>query len=113
MFKTYIRTAIRHLARHKTNSIVNIAGLIVGFTAFLLIFLVINYENSFDDFHPNGKNIYRVVRAGKTRGDRDWRTGVPFPVTGTLRKDFPQLANVAAIQSDNNVQVNIPTPGDA
>jgi ABC-type antimicrobial peptide transport system permease subunit len=110
MFKTYLRTAIRHLARHKTNSIVNISGLIVGFTAFLLIFLVIGYENSFDDFHPNGKNIYRVVRAGKTRDDRDWRTGVPFPVTDALKKEFPQLANAAAIFSDNNVQVNIPMP---
>jgi len=113
MFKTYLRTAIRHLTRHKTNSIVNIAGLIVGFTAFLLIFLVINFENSFDDFHPNGKNIYRVVRAGKTRDERDWRTGVPYPVTGALRKDFPQLANAAAILSDNNIQVNISTPGGA
>ena len=110
MFKTYIRTATRHLARHKINSIVNIAGLIVGFTAFLLIFLVINYETSFDDFHPNGKNIYRVVRAGKPRDDRGWRTGVPFPVTGAIRKDFPQLTNTAAIQSDNNIQVNIPMP---
>lgn len=113
MFKTYIRTAIRHLARHKTNSIINIAGLIVGFTAFLLIFLVISYENSFDDFHPNKNNIYRVVRAGKTRGERDWRTGVPFPVIDGLRKDFPQLANAAAVMSDDNIQVNISAPDGA
>jgi putative ABC transport system permease protein len=113
MFKTYIRTAIRQLARHRINSIVNISGLIVGFTAFLLIFLVVNYENSFDNFHPNGKNIYRVVRAGKPRDDRGWRTGVPFPVTGALRKEFPHMVNASAIMSDFNIQVNIPTPDGA
>ena len=107
MFKNYFKTAFRNLLRHKSNSIINIAGLMVGFAAFLLIFLVIQYEQSFDNFHTKGKNIYRVVRVGKTREDRDARTGVPFPVTQTLRTDFPQLVNTAAIYGSNNVQVNV------
>ncbi|MEX6686417.1 ABC transporter permease [Danxiaibacter flavus] len=108
MFKNYLKTAFRNLLRNKVHAIVNITGLIVGFSAFLLIFLVISYESSFDDFHSNKKNIYRVVRAGKTGDDRDYRTGVPFPVTNGLRLDYPQLKNAAAIMSDNNVQVTIP-----
>src|SRR5919197_411027 len=106
MFKNYFKTALRNLARHKTNSFINIAGLMVGFAAFLLIFLVIQYEQSFDNFHKNGNNIYRVVRLGKTREDKDSRTGVPFPVTQALRTDFPQLANAAAIFATGGVQVN-------
>jgi len=113
MLKTYLRTAIRHLTRNKATSAIHLAGLVVGFTAFLLIFLVINYETSFDDFHPNGKNLYRVVSAGKPRDDKSWGTGVAFPVTAALRKDFPQLANVAAILSDNGIQVKIPMPDGA
>jgi len=109
MFKTYLRTAIRNLARHKTNSIINIAGLIVGFTAFLLIFLVIRYEKSFDNFHPNKDNIYRVVRIGRNPVNREYRTGVPIPVTSAIRADLPGLAGAAAICSDNQVQVSIPT----
>ncbi|HVV05552.1 MAG TPA: ABC transporter permease [Puia sp.] len=112
MFKTYLRTAIRNLARHKTNSIINIAGLIVGFTAFLLIFLVIRYEKSFDNFHPNKDNIYRVVRVGRAAVNKEYRTGVPIPVTSAIRTDLPQLAGAAAIQSDNQVQVSIPTTGN-
>ncbi|MES1221806.1 MAG: ABC transporter permease, partial [Bacteroidota bacterium] len=107
MFKNYFKTAIRNLARHKSNSLVNVAGLIVGFAAFLLIFLVIQYEQSFDNFHAAGKNIYRVVRIGKNPVNREYRTGVPFPVTPTLRNELPQLKNAAAIYGDNNVQVNI------
>ena len=103
MFKNYFVTALRNLARHKTNSVINIAGLVVGFAAFLLIFLVIRYEQSFDDFHANKNDIYRVVRIGKNPENREYRTGVPFPVTQALRTELPQLKNAAAILGDNNV----------
>src|SRR3954451_13645228 len=107
MFRTYFKTALRNLQRHKSNSFINIAGLMVGFAAFLLIFLVIQYEQSFDDFHENKDNIYRVVRIGKNPINREYRTGVPFPVSPTLRAELPQLKNAGAIFGDNNVQVNI------
>src|SRR5215831_14893158 len=107
MFKNYFKTAFRNLLRYKSNSTINIAGLMVGFAAFLLIFLVIQYEQSFDDFHTNGNNIYRVVRIGKNPTNREYRTGVPFPVTQTLRTDFPQLTNAAAIFATSGVQVNV------
>src|ERR1043166_8393105 len=107
MFKNYFKTAIRNLRRHKTNSIVNIAGLMVGFAAFLLIFLVIQYEQSFDVYHVKGKSIYRVNRIGKNSTHGEFRAGVPFPVTPTLRNDFPQLANAAAIFALGGVQVNV------
>ena len=107
MFKNYFKTALRNLSRHKSNSFINIAGLIVGFATFLLIFLVIQYEQSFDDFHANRDNIYRVVRIGKNPENREYRTGVPIPVTQGLRTELPQLKNAAAIYGDNNVQVNI------
>ncbi|HLX91223.1 MAG TPA: ABC transporter permease, partial [Puia sp.] len=107
MFKNYLKTAIRNLGRNKINSAVNIVGLFVGFSAFLLIFLVIQYEQSFDDYHKNKKNIYRVVRIGNNPTNREYRTGVPFPVTATVRADFPQLKNVAAIFSDDDVQISV------
>src|SRR5436190_23027024 len=107
MFKNYFRIALRNLSRHKSTSIINIAGLVVGFAAFLLIFLVIQYEQSFDNFHAKRKNIYRVVRIGKNSTNREYRTGVPFPVTSGLRNDFAQLANAAAIYGNNDVQVNV------
>src|SRR6476619_1235870 len=110
MFKNYFKTAFRNLLRHKGNSIINIAGLMVGFAAFLLIFLVIQYEESFDDFHANKDNIYRVVRIGKNPQNREYRTGVPFPVTQGLRTELPQLKNAGSIFGDNNVQVNITAP---
>ena len=64
MFKTYLKTALRNLQRHKSNSFINIAGLVVGFAAFLLIFLVVQYQESFDNFHANKDQVYRIVRIG-------------------------------------------------
>ncbi|MGN6354888.1 MAG: ABC transporter permease [Parafilimonas sp.] len=107
MFKTYLKTAWRNLQQHKSNSFINIAGLTVGFAAFLLIFLVIQYEQSFEDFHENKNEIYRVVRIGRAKENREYRTGVPLPVTQAIRSNFPQLKNVAAISGDNDVQVSI------
>ena len=110
MIRNYFKTAFRNLLRRKSSSIINISGLMVGFAAFLLIFLVIQYEQSFDDFHTNGSKIYRVIRADKIRDDRGYRTGVPFPVTDALRKDLPQLANAAAIFGVGGEQVNVLAP---
>jgi ABC-type antimicrobial peptide transport system permease subunit len=107
------KTSIRNLLSHKTTSAIQIAGLMVGFAAFILIFLVIRYEESFDMFHPNKDRIYRTVRIGRNALPGELRTGVPVPVTAGLRADFPQLAKVAAIFPDWNVQVIIPSPGKA
>jgi putative ABC transport system permease protein len=113
MLKNYIITALRNLALRKGNAIINIAGLTVGVAAFLLILLVIQYEKSFDDFHAKKANLYRVIRIGKHPTDRDYRTGVPIPVTNTLRTEFPQLVHAGAIQADGNVQVIVPAEKNA
>jgi ABC-type antimicrobial peptide transport system permease subunit len=83
----------------------------VGFAAFILIFLVIRYEESFDQFHPNKDRIYRTVRIGRNALPGELRTGVPIPVTEGLRKELPQFAKVAAISPDWNVQVIVGAPG--
>ena len=110
MFKNYFKTAWRNVVKHKHSSLINIAGLVVGFAAFLMIFLVIRYEKSFDTFHKNANDIYRVVRVGKNPVNREYRTGVPSPVTPAIRKDYPQLKNVAAIMNPGSQQVNIIAP---
>ncbi len=107
MLKNYFRTAFRNLVRSRNQSIINITGLVVGIAACLLIFLVLQYEQSFDSFHSKKDHIYRVVREGKNPVGREYRTGVPFPVTNGLRTEYPQLENAAAICGDAGVQVLI------
>ena len=61
MFKNYIKSAIRNMKRQKGYSLINLAGLAIGITCFVLISLYVRYELSFDRFHENDQNIYRVV----------------------------------------------------
>ncbi len=62
MYRNYIVTALRHLFRHKTYSFINIAGLSFGLASAMLILLFIKDELSYDRFHQQGNQIYRVVR---------------------------------------------------
>jgi putative ABC transport system permease protein len=62
MIKNYFITAVRNIRRNKGYSFINIAGLAVGMTFFLLILLYVSFELSYDDYHENYERIYRVVQ---------------------------------------------------
>lgn len=111
MFRNYFKTAFRNLLRNKSYAAINIVGLAVGIAACLLIFLVIQFQLSFDNFHPKKDKIYRVVSEFKTADGVDYSSGVPFPVGPALRIDFPQLKKVARILGGGNDQITIEQEG--
>ncbi len=103
MIKNYIKTAWRNLMRNKSYAAINIVGLAIGIAACMLIFLIIQFETSFDNFHPKKDHIYRVVTAFNSPGGVHLSSGVPLPIADGLRIDFPQLKEVAAIlQNDGS-----------
>jgi putative ABC transport system permease protein len=61
MFRNYIKTAFRNLAKNKVYSFINIAGLSMGLACAMLILLYTKDEVSYDRFLPNVNNIYRIV----------------------------------------------------
>ena len=97
MFKNYLKTAFRNLKRNKSYAIINVLGLTVGIAASLLIFLVIQYETSFDNFHKKKDKIYRIATEFHTQDGVGYSDGVSFPVAAAMRIDFPQIKEVAAI----------------
>lgn len=60
MLTNYIKLAWRNLIRNKNYSIINIVGLTIGLACFMLIMLYVNHEWSYDKFHGEGDQIYRV-----------------------------------------------------
>src|SRR3712207_4804744 len=102
MFKNYFKTAIRNVFRNKSYTIINILGLGVGISVCLMIFLVIQFEMSFDNFHPKKHRIYRVLTEFRGPSGTNYSSGVPFPLPSALRNDFPELEKVTAIASDGN-----------
>jgi len=97
MLKNYFKISWRNLMRNKSYAAINITGLAIGIAACLLIFLIVQFETSFDNFHTKKDSIYRVVTASKGPNGMEFGSGVPFPTSAGLRVDYPQLKGVAAI----------------
>jgi putative ABC transport system permease protein len=107
MIKNYLKIAWRNIIRHKGYSAINVAGLGVGIAACLLIFVVIQYELSFDTFQPNYKNIYRIVTQTNHQDGIDYNPGVAAPAVDAFRLAFPQ-AKVAGLESSYGSQLTVP-----
>ncbi|MEQ6166003.1 ABC transporter permease [Ekhidna sp. MALMAid0563] len=60
MLQNYIKVAFRNLFKHKSYSIINISGLGIGLACVFMIFLFIKIETSYDKFHADGEDIYRL-----------------------------------------------------
>jgi len=60
MLRIIIITAIRSLLKYRHMTIINLVGLIAGFTSFLFIVQYVVYEYSFDSFFEKSENVYRI-----------------------------------------------------
>src|ERR1700760_2936017 len=97
MIRNYIKTAWRNLLRNKSYAAINVVGLAVGIAACLLIFLIIQFETSFDNFHSKKDHIYRLNTVFTGPDGVHPGSGTSLPEAEALRIDFPQLKSVAAI----------------
>ncbi|MFP4024450.1 MAG: ABC transporter permease [Thiohalospira sp.] len=70
MLKNYIKIALRNLVSQKFFSIINILGLAVGIAATIMLLLYVQHELSYDKFHKNYENTYRIISSIK-QGDRE------------------------------------------
>jgi len=107
MLKNYFKTALRNLRRNKGYAFINITGLAIGVAACILIFLVIQYETSFDNFHNNRDHIYRIGTAFHGPDGVRYTRGICFPAGKQLKLDYPQVEKVASIFGQQGDQVTV------
>lgn len=69
MIKHYLKVAFRNLLKYKTQSLISIIGLAVGFTCFALSALWIRYEMTYDTFHEGADRLYLAGNKFQLRGD--------------------------------------------
>ena len=105
MIKNYFKTAFRSLQHNKLFSAINIFGLAIGISASLVIFLIVQYDFSFDKFEKDHDRIYRVV----TKVNDE----VPFVMANSLQNEVTGLDVVAPFirWRDYDLKVSIPKPG--
>jgi putative ABC transport system permease protein len=100
MIKHYFRTAWRNLVRNKFYTAINIVGLTMGLAVGMLITLWVQNELSYDRFHRDTKNIYRVLSNMGSGSDRQIWANSHAPMATFAKRDIPEIKNAVRI-SDN------------
>lgn len=89
MIKHYLKTGVRNLTRYKTQSLISIIGLAIGFTFFAVGYHWYKYETSYDRFYPESEQTYRIYTVDKQTGKILF--GAPPILCSVLREDFPEV----------------------
>lgn len=108
MVKNYFKTALRSLIRNRNYTIINIAGLAVGIAVCIMIFIIIQFQTSFDNFHSKKDRIYRVLTEYHNADAAKTGKDVPFPMPTELQTAFPQIEQVAPIFASHDDKLLIP-----
>ena len=97
MLHNYVKIALRNLRRSPLYSLLNMGGLALGIACCLLIALYVYDEWSYDRFHTNYPNIYRVWEKQKQADGLFDVAVTPGPLAPALAKDFPEVAQTTRI----------------
>lgn len=107
MFRNLLTTAWRSLLKNKFFSLLNIIGLAVGMTVFLLIAQYAHFERSYENFIPNAENIYRVKLETYLNNQLINSSAENYPGVGpALKNEFPEVIGFARLYNmgyKNNV----------
>jgi len=94
MLKSYFLIAFRNLLKHKTFSAINLFGLATGLACCLLILQYVHYETSYDQFHENIDQLYRVRYDNWQNGRKTFECAAAVPAAGpALKANIPEVEN--------------------
>lgn len=97
MLKNYLKIAFRNAIRHKAFALINLFGLTIGMTCSILILLWVRNELSYDKFHTNAGQIYRITCQVESFKAAVNPAGMPWG----LKAQLPVIKNVARITKPN------------
>ncbi|MEO7313778.1 MAG: ABC transporter permease [Ginsengibacter sp.] len=97
MFKNYFKIAWRNLRKNKTTSFINLFGLAIGMAGVILIGTWVQNELSFEQFHADNDNLYKVWNRSAGPGEIGTWDVTSGPLGKALEKDFPEVKNTSRI----------------
>lgn len=97
MLKSIAATALRNLRKHFGYTAINLVGLTLGLAVTLQIFLFVQRELSYDRFHEDAENLYRVVLDGVFSGTDLNAPISPAPMARALVNDFPEVVSATRL----------------
>ncbi|HBK31784.1 MAG TPA: hypothetical protein DDZ78_09225 [Porphyromonadaceae bacterium] len=97
MIGHYLKIAWRNILKYKTQSIISVLGLAIGFTAFSFTLSWIRYEMGYDSHNPDADRIYRVLKVNKKEvgGVQHF---LPEPLANYLVDNYPEIEAATAVR---------------
>jgi putative ABC transport system permease protein len=105
MLKNYLKVALRNIRKHKGYSFLNIIGLAAGLACSFFILLWIQDELSFDSFHAEKDQIYRVMQHATFGGRKSTQTAIPGPLDNILDEQYPEITHSVLMSWQFNMVV--------
>jgi putative ABC transport system permease protein len=105
MFKHYLKIALRNATRRKTYSIINISGLAIGMAACILIIVYIVTALSYDRYHENADNIYRIIAKLTLGTTPNLIASTNATPSLAMRDDYPEVLDAARVRPVGKVPV--------
>lgn len=112
MTLNYYKVAWRSIRHNKGFAAINVIGLSLGLTCAIIIYTLVSHHLSFDNFHPNPENTYRITMEflGEQKEQTEW---TPQPLGKAFANDLPFGDKVARLRSYRTVIVSLPDePGN-
>ena len=97
MVKNFFKIAWRNLFRNKAFSFINISGLAIGMAAAILIFLWIQNEAGYDQFHEKKDRIYEAWNRAQFSGKLQCWNTTPKILARTIEKDIPEVERATRV----------------
>lgn len=99
MLINHLKSAWRNIRKRKEFSILNVLGLSIGMAACLLILQYVDYEKSYDNFHPDLSQLYRLNLKQTNPGSAEMGIRAEnHPAAGpAIKRDFPQVESFARL----------------
>ena len=98
MFKNYFIIALRTVQRNKLYSLINITGLAIGMAACFFIMQYAAFELSYDTFHSNAEQLYRLTNDRYQNGELTQHGVITYPsVPKQMAADYPEVLNFTRV----------------
>jgi putative ABC transport system permease protein len=109
MLRNYFTIAWRSLSKNQLYVLINIFGLAIGIAAVLLLFRMVQYEWSYDTYHPNADRIIRICTEDvNPDSGTDYTSGIPIPAMDMLQQSIPQFQHFARVHFSGSPTFIIP-----
>lgn len=100
MIRSYLTVALRNIRKNKGTSLINLLGLTIGLASCLVIFLYVRYELSYDNFHEDPEDLFRIVTIDEALGVTSNHVAITMPALAEqMKEEFPEVVQTCRMSN--------------